>query len=340
MNKDFGIRQTMNLRQKPNKFNTILVAGEGESSYKVYHQHKAFLKIDGKSIINYVVETLQQVESIKDIYIVGLKDKLQQTLKEAHIDLEYPKPIYVVEQKSNLYENIWSTFLKTLPNEGDVPDLEKSVYKDTPVLIVPCDAPLITPEEVEYFIRHCDLENYDHVLGLVSEKRLEYFYPRSDFPGIKMAYLHIKEGSYRINNLHLVKPLRILNREYIRDMYQYRYQRDIKNVVLFALKLIGKDRLEKLKYYFGLEASLLFASLGKKSMVDFFRNWTPKKGFEQCVSRIMKTRFMGLETPFPGAALDIDNNRDYEAIKSRFKEWREYLHRPYPLRSESTVLKA
>ncbi|OGW14792.1 MAG: hypothetical protein A3K09_01800 [Nitrospinae bacterium RIFCSPLOWO2_12_FULL_47_7] len=328
----------MNLRQKPKKFTTILVAGEGESSYKVYHQHKAFLKIDGKSIITYVVETLQQVESIKDIYIVGLKEKLQQTLKEANINLQYPKPIYFVEQKSNLYENIWSSFLKTLPNEGNIPDLENSIYKDTPVLIVPCDAPLITPEEVEYFVKNCDLESYDYTLGLVSEKKLEYFYPRENHSGVKMAYLHIKEGSYRINNLHLVKPLRILNRQYIKDMYQYRYQRDIKNIILFGLKLFGKDRLEKFKYYFGLEACLLFSSLGKESMVNFFRNWTQKKEIEQCISRIMKTRFMGLEVPFPGAALDIDNNQDYETIKSRFREWREHLsHRPYPLRSESAV---
>ena len=55
------------------KYDAILLAGEGESSYKVYHQHKAFLEINGKCIINYVVEALQQVDSIKDIYIVGVQ---------------------------------------------------------------------------------------------------------------------------------------------------------------------------------------------------------------------------------------------------------------------------
>ena len=54
------------------KYDAILLAGEGESSYKVYHQHKAFLEINGKCIINYVVEALQQVDSIKDIYIVAV----------------------------------------------------------------------------------------------------------------------------------------------------------------------------------------------------------------------------------------------------------------------------
>lgn len=324
---------TMNLLQRPKQFDAILVAGEGESSYKVYHQHKAFLKIDGRCIISYVVEALQQVGSIRNIFIVGLKDKLQKTLEEEKIDLHFPKPIYIIEQKNNLYENIWSTFLTTLPKGTE--DLENPSFKETAVLVVPCDAPLITPEEIDYFIMNCDVDNYDHILGLVSEKKLEHFYPRDKLPGIKMAYLHLKENSYRINNLHLVKPLKILNRQYIKDMYQYRYQRNIKNVILFGWKLIGKDRLEKFKYYVGLEASMLFSSMGVKPMVDFFRTWIQKKELEQCISRIMKTRFMGLEIPFPGAALDIDNYRDYETIKLRFKEWREYLERcprPLPLR--------
>ena len=59
------------------KYDAILLAGEGESSYKVYHQHKAFLEINGKCIISYVLEALQQVESIKDIYVVGAKNKLK-----------------------------------------------------------------------------------------------------------------------------------------------------------------------------------------------------------------------------------------------------------------------
>ena len=320
----------MSLVRERKKFDAILVAGEGESSYKVYHQHKAFLKINGKCIINYVVEALQQVESIENIYIVGLKEKLQQTIDEGNIDLEYPKPIYIVEQKANLYENIWHTFLKTIPEFREISDLEHSSYRDKAVLIVPCDSPLLTSHEVEHFITHSNLDKCDHILGLVSQKRLEYFYPRDRRPGIKMAYLHLKENSYRINNLHLVKPLRIGNREYIQKMYQYRYQRNFKNFVLFGLSLLGKDKMEHYPYYIGLQLCLFFSGLGLDSFVDIFRNWTPKQDLERCVSTIMKTRFVALEVPFPGAALDIDNDKDYEAICEMFQEWWDYLHQEEP----------
>ena len=306
------------------KYDAILVAGEGKSSYKVHHQNKAFLTINGKCLVHYIVETLQQVESIRDIYVVGLKDKLQQVFLTGHVDLSFPKRIHIVEQRSNLYENVWHTFLKSLKNEnGEVPNTES--HRDQAMLIVPCDAPLITPQEVEYFISHANMENYDHVLGLVSQKKLKYFYPQEGKPGIKMAYLHIKEDSFRINNLHLVKPLRIENREYIQKMYQYRYQRNFKNLVLFALSIFGKDKARHYKNYIGLQLCLFFASLRLSFLVNYFRKFNPKEVLEKRICTIMKTRFMALEVPYPGAALDIDNAKDYESMKTRFDEWWKYL---------------
>lgn len=305
------------------KYDVILVAGEGKASYKVYHQNKAFLTLQGKCVILYVIEALQQVESIGDIYIVGLKDKLDQVLHSSRLDLEFPKRIHVVEQKANLYENVWQTFLQS----QHVEIIDTEPHRNKAVLIVPCDAPLITPHEVEYFISHADMNRYDHVLGLVSREKLRHFYPQESKPGIKMAYLHIQEDSFRINNLHLVKPLRIENREYIQKMYQYRYQRNFKNLVLFGLSVFGKDKAKHYKNYIGLQLCLFLGGLGLEFMVDYFRKLNPKKELEETISTIMKTRFSVLEVPFPGAALDIDNAKDYEAMKTRFDEWRNFLRK-------------
>ena len=311
----------MNLSTEQKKYDVILVAGEGKSSYKVYHQNKAFLTLQGKCVILYVIEALQQVKSIGDIYIVGLKEKLDQVLRSSRLDLNFPKRIHVVEQKTNLYENVWQTFLQS--QQVDVANTEQQ--RNKAVLIVPCDAPLITPKEIEYFISHSDMNRYDHVLGLVSREKLKHFYPIGNKPGIKMAYLHIKENSFRINNLHLVKPLCIENREYIQKMYEYRYQRNFKNLVLFALSVFGKDKTKHYKNYIGLQLCLFFGGMGLEFMVDYFRKFNPKQELETTISTIMKTRFSALEVPFPGAALDIDNAKDYEAMKTRFDEWQKFL---------------
>ena len=293
----------MNLSNDHKKYDVILVAGEGKSSYKVYHQNKAFLTLQGKYVILYVLEALQQVQSIRDIYIVGLKEKLDQVLHSGRIDRQFPKRIHVVEQKANLYENVWQTFLQS--QQVELEDVDTTPHRDKAVLIVPCDAPLITPQEVEHFIFHADMDRYDHVLGLVSREKLQHFYPQASKPGIKMAYLHIQEDSFRINNLHLVKPLRIENREYIQKMYQYRYQRNFKNLVLFGLSVFGKDKAKHYKNYIGLQLCLFFGGLGLEFVVDYFRKLNPKKELEDSISTIMKTRFSALEVPFPGAALDI-----------------------------------
>jgi molybdopterin-guanine dinucleotide biosynthesis protein A len=325
------MKKMNDLTHYPNqKYDVILLAGEGESSYKVFHQHKAFLEIKGKCIINYVIEALQQVESIKDIYIVGSKIKLEQTLNESGVDFQYPKTIHLVEQQANLYENIFHTFLKTIPGGESalIADLETSQYKDKAVLIVPCDSPLLTAHELEYFISHSDIKNFDHILGLIPEKALKTFYPTESLPGIKMAYLHLKENNYRINNLHLVKPLRIANREYVQKMYQYRYQRDFKKIILFGRNLLGKIKLRYYRCYIGLQLCQLFSSIGWNSPVKFFKKWTAKQDMESCISSLLNTRFKGLEVPYPGAALDIDRDSDYEAIKSRYDEWHNFLNSP------------
>lgn len=319
---------------KSEQYDALLVAGEGKDSYKVYHQHKAFLSLEGKYVISHVIEALQGAKSVRSITITGPRDAILKHLDADGIDRTNLKPIHILEQKRNLYENVWYSFLHTLPEEIPENELKNSIYRDKAVLVVPCDSPLITPHEIDYFIQSSDLERYDLITGLTPEKNLKPFYPEPGLAGVQMAYLHLKEQRYRINNLHLVKPIRIGNRHYVHQMYHYRYQRNFKNVVLFGWEIIGKDKKSRYRYYIGLLLGLFFSWLNIKPLVRFFRSWVPKKGLEECISNIMDTRFVGLESPLPGAALDIDNAKDYEAIKLRFKDWREYLHQlsdQYPL---------
>ena len=308
------------------QYDALLVAGEGKDSYKVNHRHKAFLPIQGKCVISYVIEALQKAQSVQSITIIGPKKEILEHMETDGINSDRPKPIHVLEQKRNLYENVWHGFLSTLPEEWPEQELENSPYRDKAVLVVPCDSPLITPHEIDYFVQSSDLENYDQVLGMTPEESLRTFYPEPGKPGIQMAYLHLKEQRYRINNLHLVKPIRIGNRHHIQQMYHYRYQRNFKNVILFGWEIIGKDKKGRYRFYIGLLLGLFFSWLNIQFLVRFFRSWVPKRGLEDCISNIMDTRFMGLESPFPGAALDIDNARDYKAIKLRFKEWQDTLN--------------
>ena len=94
------------------------------------------------------------------------------------------RPLHVLEQGNTLYENVWNTFLHTLPDY--TPGMDWQHYIDTPladkaVLVMPGDIPLATPFEIEAFITSCDLTKYDYFLGLTAEPALRPYYPQ-DWP--------------------------------------------------------------------------------------------------------------------------------------------------------------
>jgi molybdopterin-guanine dinucleotide biosynthesis protein A len=308
-------------------YDAIIVAGEEAASHRVLNRHKAFLKIHDQYSISYVIKTLQQVKQIEDLYIVGPTDRLRSIFKEGCIDLCVPKTIHLIDQKRNLYENVWNAFVASLPGHTGDSALSLTTYRDKAVLIVPCDAPLVTVQEVEYFISHCDMDRYDYVLGLTPEKNMEYFYPKAGRPGIKMSYLHMKEKNYRINNLHMVKPVKVKNRDHINKMYAYRYQKKIVNIIQLGLYVIKTDRLRSYKLLVGLQLALKCSGSNLSKLTRFFSKWAPRKDLEKAISRLLGTRFVSLEVPFPGAALDIDNDADFRSLQIMFSEWRNYLEK-------------
>lgn len=319
------------------QYDAVIVAGEGANSYRVLRRHKAFLEIENRFFVTHVLEALRESRSVRHIYVVGPKRALLEHLTRNGVDLNHPKPITVLDQGQTLYENVWNAYKASLPEPVPDSHLENSIYKDKAMLVVPCDSPLITAHEIDYFTAHADVEHYDYVLGLTPEKAMRPFYPRRGQPGIRMAYLHLKDDKYRINNLHLVKPAQIGNRHYIQIMYRYRYQRNIKNVIRFGIELFKKDRYHGYRFYLCLLVCLMAARMKFYRLADWVRQWVPKRHLETWVSQGLRTRFYGLVTPFPGATLDIDNNRDFEVLKLRWHDWKSYLNglvARYPLPKE------
>ncbi|MEN8243462.1 MAG: nucleotidyltransferase family protein [Thermodesulfobacteriota bacterium] len=312
------------------RYDAVLVAGEGEDSHSVLRQHKAFLKIKDKFVIQYVIETLQQVPAIGDIYVAGPVAKLKSAFEEAGLDLSTPKKIHLVQQKSNLFENAWHAFLSSLPGYDEVPVPDLFEHREKAVLVVACDAPLITPREVIHFIDHCDLEQYDFLVGLTPEERMTHFYPKNGQPGMKMAYLHMKEKNFRINNLQMVRPMKVIQRRNINTLYAFRYQKNIINAILLGIYLMGKEQPKSIQFFSGLQFAMISNRLGFPKLTRLFSSWTPKKELEKAISGLMNTRFAGLEVPFPGAALDIDNDTDFRTMGIMFDQWRDYLAKLTP----------
>ncbi|MBI5748683.1 MAG: nucleotidyltransferase family protein [Nitrospinae bacterium] len=307
------------------KYDTILLAGDRKASKSVFGMNKSLIELDGIPLFMYVLSALQDVDYIGNIYVVGPKSKIEELLKKHSDKIILKKNIIAVEQKANLYENIWHTFLYSIDGYSAGDEYKNLSLMDKAVFVVAGDMPLATSFEIGEFLSKSDTANYDYCIGMTPEAVLRYYYPSNKKPGIKLAYLNLKESKYRISNLHLVKPFKIANREYIEKVYEYRYQKDIRNIAKLTLEIIRRHAgFKSLLFYIFVQMSLFLSHIHLEFLSRFFRQFVSIKIAEGIVSDVLKTRLKLIETSFGGAALDVDNERDFNTIKGMYKEWMEY----------------
>lgn len=311
------------------KLKVIVLAGDKGRSHPVFGRNKAFLEVEGVPVVARVVSALGRANSVSEIFVVGPKQKLEEALPPEYVQSHVGKPVHIFEQGNTLYENVWSTFLETLPayRQGkSVEALATGPEADSIALVTAADMPLLTAAEVDEFVLKCDMDAYDYVIGVTAEKDLEHYYPAGGQPGIRMAYTHFREGSFRQNNLQVVRPFRIENRHYIQTMYDFRYQKEFGNIIRLAWEILQKEEggWGAVGNYLLLQLSLLFARLHLGFLKDLVSRITYVESVLRCISKLLKTRFTYASTSLGGAALDIDNEREHKTVKLRFSEWMKH----------------
>jgi GTP:adenosylcobinamide-phosphate guanylyltransferase len=299
---------------------TVLLAGDRGASRAVRGQSKAFLELAGKPMFVHVLEALLHTPEVSEVYLVGDPLRLERALAECgclQLAAARSRPIHVVPQRNTLYENVWHTFLRTLPGGEPRPDHA--------ILVVPSDIPLVVPEEISEFVRQAVALDADYVVGLSPDVALERFAPREGEAGVEMAYFQLAEGRYRQNNLHLVRPLRFGNRHYIQDMYENRYQKELGNMIRLALRILRREwrHLWVLLYYLLLHVAGVLDRRGYPGAAQRVRLRVRLETIERGMSQLLKTRFRVASTSLGGAAVDIDNEVDLEAAEKMFHRWKE-----------------
>jgi hypothetical protein len=227
------------------------------------------------------------------------------------------RPVHIVPQRDSLYENIWHTFLRTLPEHGP--------HEDHAVFIVPADIPLVVPEEISEFLRRAVSLEADYALGITPQSALLPYEPRDGQPGIRMACFNMREGRFRQNNLHYVRPLRFGNRKYIQDVYENRYQKEIGNTVRLGWRILRREyrHLWVLFYYALMHVAAMLDWKGYRGAADRVRSWIPMARVERGISGLLQTRFRTQITALGGAALDVDNDHDLDVVDKMLFPWKE-----------------
>ncbi|MBC8205614.1 MAG: nucleotidyltransferase family protein [Kiritimatiellales bacterium] len=307
------------------KVNAVLLAGDRRASVQVKDDNKAFLLLKDEPLLIHILRALKQSKHIQDVIVIGPKDRLSEVLQNHADRLAGEGEIHVIEQRENMIENFKAAYVCSLglPETVAFAELRGTQHDETPVMVVPCDIPLLTSWEVDEFISQSNMHDYDYSIGITSEKVLSYYHPNGDKPGIQMIYFHMREDLMRQNNLHLAKPLKFGHLDYIEKMYEWRYQTHLLNVLrmMFSLLLVSWRFVAALKVFTFLQLSLYYDRHGHPHLADRLRMHAPLSSLSLGVGRIIGARTQITYTHLGGAALDVDHDENLDAMDAMYDDW-------------------
>jgi len=311
------------------KVNAVLLAGDRRASIPLRNDNKAFLELNGVPLFIHVLRALLSADHVRLVAIVGPSDRIRSALLQHTMNAD----VVVVEQRSNMIENFKAGYVASLGLDSTVDfwSLKGSGHEATPVLVAPCDIPMLIPEEVDEFIMRSNMHEYDYSIGITSRKGLEHYHPKEGRSGIRMIYFHVKEDLMRHNNLHIGKPLTFDHLDYIEKMYEWRYQTRFANVVrmFFSLLANGWRLMKSIRIFILMQLSLYYDRHGHPGVSGQLRSLVGFNRLSEGIGNALGARVQIVYTHFGGAALDADNEKDLAVIEEHYAEWMDDQQKRY-----------
>ena len=302
----------------------IVTAGDRRAAKAVYGESKVYLEVEGLPLVTRVVQVLQAVPEVSEVWVIGNAQRLEAVLGTPEVQARLSKPLHVLEQFRNLFENCWESYRRALP--GAPPEGRDPVGDDLDfsVLYISGDLPFATPQEISEFIRGSQATGCDYAIGLVTQEALVDFLPATpDGVGIEVAYFNMREGRLRQSNLHLARPGRMGARELIEEMYEHRHQRSFWNMISLGARLLTNQGggVRVVFWYALIHLGGLADRWGLKTLADRLRWANTLARTEGALGGLLQTRCRFVVTEVGGCAIDVDTEQEYDTVKERFAEW-------------------
>ncbi len=157
---------------------------------------KALIEIEGKPMIEYVIDVLKDCPEIGRMVVV--------IPSNAPLGNWAQRVDRVLFKGGSLTENIEAGM--------------EYLGKDQPILVLSSDIPLITPEAIGDFLNRCLGRESCVYYPIISREEVE-----KRFPGTQRTYAALKEGTFTGGNIALIDPQVIRdNRELLERLYNLR----------------------------------------------------------------------------------------------------------------------
>lgn len=238
-----------------NRIDAIVLAGtQGCRPLEINGQkeYKQFLRIGGRTLLEYSIEAALNCPEISRVYVVS---DIPQIEKELPKSLIYHNKLNLTPDRGSYVRNIRDVFLEeALENAGHppydrkeeklyteafTPDAYRKIYLETDpaaaqhkILLLYSDTPFIKPEDITRFLATSD--DADIVIGFTDTQAVEQLEADINFnissPLLKTALVPLEDTDVRFSNLSTIKPLKIpvLICNLVQDIYERRYLFDEK----------------------------------------------------------------------------------------------------------------
>jgi len=303
----------------------IVTAGDRGAARPIYGESKVYLEVGGRTLVEHVVATLQRVPEVSEVVVIGDSARLERVLGSERLRAELRKPLRVLEQRSNLYENAWYGYCATLPGAGDEGrEPASEADRDHQVLYLSGDLPFATPQEVSEFVRRGQQSGCDYAIGMTTSESVALFEPGPGRPGVTITYFNLREARLKQTNLHLARPARIENRHYVQDMYEHRKQREFANMLGLAWRLLWAERGGPtiVFFYTLIHVGGVLDRHGWRRLADWTRAAVSLDRVARALTKLLRTRFCFVVTDVGGCALDVDTEEEYDLICTNYDRWR------------------
>jgi len=246
----------------------VLAGGELEKSLeeRFDSRSKAFITIRGKMMVEYVMDALENAPSVGEKIISAPDGKIP------------PE----IEKKFDGIARSGENILMSMKN-----GIEMIEPAPARVLVVPCDAPLLTPDSIEDFISRCEKSEGDLFYSFLPRKISE-----EKYPGFKHTYVKLREGIFCGGSLFLINPA----------------------VIEAARKLFERVIAARKKPW------RIATLLGLKIIFKFSQGILTVKDLEEKVSQLLGYRAAGIETSYPEVGINIDSAEQYDRVLEILKE--------------------
>ncbi len=280
--------------------NAFVFATEQTPQEKMNGENHAFLLLEGRPLLLYVLMALDRVETIQKIFVIGPPKEVMRVIESVMFTLPFQKQIVVVTPKETLLDSLSAAQLQsaaTRSSEETLPMISP------PALFLLGNIPFVTTAEISTFVAAADLLNNDLCVSYARDGAFDFLELNHDEATAQLKISWPSSyGPYHLGRLFLARPGEMGKREALQQILALPVQTPCE-----------KDQLEA------------FFKIIDLKMEEKEKTNPELGGITAKTSAFLNARLQLIETQTGGNTLPVHNTASYDFVSKHFETWRQHI---------------